>query len=248
MKRMPWLSLAAAVLALSLAGCGVGTGPPARPATVGDLAWKSGGDAAACTVYVREDGRDVPFLVLTNQYSGNTLLLRRDLLPVPGRISSYSAYYGDSDMDAFLNGDYARRLGDGEGILCDVEIPVTAASALGVAGTETESLTRQVFLLSCGELDETSLPNAGTEGRPLAYFRSGEHRAACYEDGTAGSWWTRTPNTYYLSCTYGVGADGALGSGNAYEENGIRPAFCVPSSTPVSPEEGHDSYRLSPEG
>ena len=40
------------------------------------------------------------------------------------------------------------------------------------------------------------------------------------------SWWLRTPNTYYLSCTYVIGANNKIGTTNAYDKNGVRPAFC----------------------
>lgn len=64
------------------------------------------------------------------------------------------------------------------------------------------------------------------EGRPLDYFKNENNRIA-YCNGNSADWWLRSPNTYYLSCTYYISSSGKICSTNASDLNGIRPAFSV---------------------
>ncbi|MBQ9493173.1 MAG: hypothetical protein IJR54_05495 [Oscillibacter sp.] len=186
-------------------------------------------------IYLPEQGRYVPFLVLSADYAGNALLLRRDVLPEFRPLNDYSAAYPDSALDRFLNTEYLQRLDLARPFIQPVEITVTDENALGVSGDTVRTVTREIFLLSCAETGFTELYNAGKEGTALSYFDAPEHRIAYRENGPAVSWWLRTPDTYYLSAAYGIGPDGTLGSGNAYNENGVRPAFCVPPDAQAFP-------------
>ncbi|MBR0282473.1 MAG: hypothetical protein IJQ81_12970 [Oscillibacter sp.] len=201
------------------------------------------------TVYLPENGKYAPFLVLSADYGGNALLLRRDVLPEFRPFNDYSAVYADSAVDRYLNGEYAQRLDAIADLIQASEIVVTDADALGVSGTAVGTLTRKIFLLSCAETGFNSLVNAGKEGSTLSYFNAPENRTAYRENGPAVSWWLRTPDTYYLSAAYAVGPDGTLGSGNAYNENGVRPALCVPADAEAFPTmdilDGQTVYFLS---
>ena len=58
-------------------------------------------------VYVKEDGKYVPFLVIANEYvPGSTLLLRESVLSELRRVNEYNSYYKDSEIDRFLNDQY----------------------------------------------------------------------------------------------------------------------------------------------
>lgn len=203
----------------------------------------------SCTVYVPENGAYVPFLVLTADYAGNTLLLRRDVLPDAQAFNNYSATYPDSAIDRYLNTEYVQYLDAVQPLIQFADIAVTDPDALGVSGDAVQTISREIFLLSCAETGFTDLVNAGKEGNALSYFADPAHRTASGADGTAASWWLRTPDTYYLSAAYGIGADGSLGSGNAYNENGVRPAFCVSSNADAFPTtdivQGETVYFLS---
>ena len=62
-------------------------------------------------VYIKEDGKYVPFLVIDNGYEeGSTLLLREEILAETKRMNEYSSYYKDSEIDRFLNGSYYENL------------------------------------------------------------------------------------------------------------------------------------------
>lgn len=187
------------------------------------------------TVYLPENGKYAPFLMLSADYGGNALLLRRDALPELRPFNDYSAAYEDCAIDRWLNGEYAQRLDAIRDLIKPSEIVVTDADALGASGNAVKTLTRKIFLLSCAETGFTNLVNAGKEGSVLPYFNAPENRTARRENGPAVSWWLRTPDTYYLSAAYAVGPDGALGSGNAFNENAVRPALCVPADAEAFP-------------
>ena len=176
--------------------------------SVGKLSYDSSPDS--CTVYLPEGQAYVPFLVLSADYGGNALLLRRDVLPEARPFNNYGAAYEDSAIDRFLNGEYLQRLDAVKDLIRASEIVVTDADALGVSGTAVKTLTRNVFLLSCAETGFTEIVNAGTEGAALSYFDAPEHRIAYGENGAAASWRLRTPDAYYASVVYGVGPDGSL--------------------------------------
>lgn len=201
------------------------------------------------TVYLPENQKYVPFLVVSADYGGKALLLRRDVLPEFRPFNDYSAVYENSALDRYLNDEYAAQLDAVAALIQPTEITVTDADALGVSGNAVGTITRKIFTLSCAETGFTNLVNAGKEGNTLSYFSVPENRTACRENGPAVSWWLRTPDTYYLSAAYSVGPDGALGSGNAFNENGVRPALCVPADAEAFPTtdivDGQTVYCLS---
>ena len=105
------------------------------------------------------------------------------------------------------------------------KIEITKDDALGKSEIDTEIINRKIFLLSCSEVGIQDSINMPKEGKMLKYFKKSENRKV-YIDGKDSSWWLRTPNTYYLSCTYVIGANNKIGTTNAYDKNGVRPAFC----------------------
>ena len=177
-------------------------------------------------VYIREGHELVPFLVLTSDYNGETLLLRKEVLKMNMQINSYEAYYENSFMDDYLNHEYIRQLPDGMPVL-ESEIKITDEKSLGVSGTGTKSIKRKIFLLAYSEVMEDQNINAASEGTFLRFFEKEEQRIVLKENQKS-SWWLRTPNTYYTSCVYVIGANNKIGFSNAYDKNGVRPAFCVP--------------------
>lgn len=177
-------------------------------------------------IYVLENGQYTPFLVLTDDYNGKTLLLRKEVLNENRRISDYSAYYANSEIDAYLNEEYLEALTEVSQYVTASSVEITCEDSLGVSELGTETIERCVFLLSCNEVGISDSVNIAPEGETLEFFRNEENRKV-YVDGKESSWWLRTPNTYYLSCTYVIGDNNKLGYTNSYDQNGIRPAICV---------------------
>ena len=120
-------------------------------------------------VYIREGHELVPFLVLTSDYNGETLLLRKEVLKMNMQINSYEAYYENSFMDDYLNHEYIRQLPDGMPVL-ESEIKITDEKSLGVSGTGTKSIKRKIFLLAYSEVMEDQNIDEGSEGTFLRFF------------------------------------------------------------------------------
>ncbi len=188
-------------------------------------------------VYVEENGQYVPFIVLTDDYYGNTLLLRKDVMETPRRINDYSSLYEDCEMDKYLNNEYIEMLGDLSANVKAVDLEIASESALGTAGRDTKTINRKVFLLSCKELDLDKNLCMGDEGIALTYFDNLENRVA-YCNGEAYGWWLRTANTYATSCTYVISPSNVITDANAYDLNGVRPAFCVSGDMNIVEKEG----------
>lgn len=191
---------------------------------------------------LEEDGTIVPYLVLSDDYNGNCLLLREYLLDEPRPYNSsgwYASYYENSEIDQYLNEEFMKRFpADLRNDIADSTIVITAKESLGIGGKDTTTITRKVFLLSYSELHESGARTNLKEGEPLVYFKEMSARVAYYKNGVAGTWWLRTPNTAdtYVVCS--VITDGAIGLGGlgALGEvslNGVRPAFCLSRDTKV---------------
>ena len=203
-----------------------------RPVTVGELANPDSKNENC--VYVRENGKYVPFLVITNNYEdGYTLLLRKEILEEEHRMNDYSSFYKESEIDTFLNSDYFNELEDIHKKIKIVSIAIVDKNSIGSSGSDTINIKRHVFLLSAREL----CYGVENEGRELEYFNIPDHRIAEYH-GEPASWLLRTPSTFYLSAVCGIAQDGQLSSANAYDKFGIRPAFCVDSAEKIIVKEG----------
>ena len=105
-------------------------------------------------VYVKEDGKYVPFLVIANEYvPGSTLLLRESVLDEFRRMNDYSSYYKNSEIDRFLNSEYYNSLKEIHYAIKSTSVEITKEEAVGFSYDETEYINRYVFLLSRKELD-----------------------------------------------------------------------------------------------
>ncbi|MBL3716727.1 hypothetical protein GHK52_07885, partial [Lactococcus garvieae] len=86
--------------------------PAKEPQTLRDLAYDKD-KRLGYTVHIKENGKLVPYLVLTKNYidQGNVLLLRKHLVepPMSFRDGWEEAYYGHSIPDAFMHKDFIKR-------------------------------------------------------------------------------------------------------------------------------------------
>ena len=220
------------VIAIMTILCLVGCNSNTSSKTVGSIAYNVCSDENL--VYVKEGNVYTPFIVVTNNYSkGDTLLLRKEVMEESLRMNEYSSYYNNSEIDNFLNNEYYETLGEIQSKINSTTISITTDDSIGISGSNTESIERYVFLLSSKEL----CFDMGDEGVELKYFKDPENRIGHLHNSPSG-WILRTPNTYYLSGVCSVGASGKLGTINSYDKSGIRPAFCVDSSTRIIMKEG----------
>ena len=199
--------------------------------TIGSIAFTN--RSSEYTVYLLERNEYVPYLVLTDDYNkeGKTLLLRRDVLPHPRRINDYDSYYNNCEVDNFLNSDYLSLLSNNNFDIISTNLKISKKSSIGNCGSETETIERKIFLLSCTELCLDDMINCGKEGEPLAFFANNSRIVLNGEKKY--SWWLRSPNTYFDSASYVIGSNNKVGTANSSDKNGIRPAFCVDSDLQI---------------
>lgn len=239
--------LAIVTLMLFLAGCGMSQGENSKiekvPKFLEDIAYAHN-LPYDCKVYINEGGAYIPYLVLSNNYNGNCLLLRENLLDdsyIFNNAVEKPAYYENSAIDRYLNESFIKIFSkDLQKIIVESEIEITSKDSLGVGGTDTITIKRNVFLLSFAEVNAGYSRTNLEEGTALDYFADKNKRIALYRDGTAGSWWLRTPNTSGRSIVCGVSKEGIVGIGGIYDPNiqdgyynGVRPAFCLPNDTKI---------------
>ena len=205
-----------------------------RQDTISSIAYSSLKSKDDYRVYIKEDGKYVPFLVIDNGYEeGSTLILREEILAETKRMNEYSSYYKDSEIDRYLNGSYYENLKGIHSLIESTAVEIVKDEAIGSTGDGTEKINRNVFLLSAYELGF----DMEKEGKRLGYFSIPDNRI-CYLSGESVSWLLRTPDTWERSVVCCLTYDGALGSWNAYAKCGIRPAFCVDSLAKIKKKAG----------
>jgi hypothetical protein len=214
--------------------------PAKEPQVLRDLAYDKD-KRLGYTVHIKEEGKLVPYLVLTKNYSGqgNVLLLRKYLLdpPMSFRDGWEEAYYGQSIPDSFMHKEFIKRFSnDVQKNIPSTELGIKPSEANAGIG-RIEKIKRKLFLLSDIDVgkhkDKLRLENE----RNLQYFKrdggSNTNRLAFVEnDSVSYTWWLRT--AFETASTVVKTIDDGMFSGNgvvypAY----IRPAFTLPPETAV---------------
>lgn len=215
--------------------------PKDQSMTVGDISFEND-NQQGCRIYLEESNNLVPFLVLTSDYNGNCLILREYLLDddVSYNVSGeYGSYYNGSKIDSFLNDDYYFRFSEKlQQLIVNSEIEITSKKAIDTHADDIETIRRKIFLLSANEIDSSLGYIALKEGEPLSYFKDIQNRIATFNNLEGGPWILRTPALSDRNTIFGIAPDGCIGIGGINsitgdDESTVRPAFCIPSDTPV---------------
>ena len=225
------------ILVLLLTSCGIN-----QPLTINDIAYnffKSSG----YTVYIQESLEYFPYLVITNDYNNNCLLLRENLLnehkSYENELHYIPSYYENSKIDLFLNNEFLSSLSSTiQDKITDSTITITDEETIRYGGKVTKNIQRKVFLLSYTEVVGGKSSMNIDEGKYLKYFKHKHTRSATTSKGETSSWWLRTPDIAFYNVVYGVSPEGYIGycstttdvQGNS-PINGVRPAFCLPRNT-----------------
>lgn len=204
-----------------------------EPVTIGELAYDVN-EKDGYTVYIKENEIYVPFLVITNDYDGNTLLLREEVLEREYPFSENDDdYYAVSLIDAFLNSEYYNCFENSvKELIMDSAVTISKDFPNIF---EIEQIQRKIFLLSCSEVN-ISMGITNTDGETLKYFDQIEHNI-CYRNGEPAGWWLRSKYLPERSLVWLVSADGTIGGGAVQYLGGVRPAFCISSSTNITKEQ-----------
>lgn len=220
--------------------------PPADPVkTLSDLALLAD-QGNPSRLYIPENKKLVPYLVLSEDPVDGCLLLREQLLDEPMRFNGetfYASFYGDSEIDAFLNSAFIGMISEPvRNAIRDTAIEITRMESIGISGMETEKIYRKVYLLSYTEVGGVKSPTSPEEGSVLRTLAEG-CLAAMTPSGEAEGWWLRTPNTWYFNAVYLVTDNGSIaiqsvGGTEGRYERGVRPAFRIDSDIEIELIEG----------
>lgn len=105
---------------------------------------------------------------------------------------------------------------------------VQVYSSIGDMSQELSSSGCYVFIPSVSEVNPSIMTEPYIyEGTAIEYLTTNQSRVCKGEDGTASSYWLRSPNVEYASYFYRVEEDGALqGYYYGYDASGIRIMLC----------------------
>ncbi|WP_314065676.1 DUF6273 domain-containing protein [uncultured Vagococcus sp.] len=195
-------------------------------------------------IYIKENGMYSPYLVLTEDYEGGVLLLRKYLLddtrPFKKNDShlwsshDFGAYYEESSIDSFLNTEFIETIEvKVKASILISDVVISSKSNFGTPNLDTLTIPREIFLLSLTELTGKNDGSSGPEGKYLTYFKDDyTRRFASFSNGEACPYWTRQPEIWDTYNVFTMGTR-SVSAGAADVESGVRPAFCLPPSTPV---------------
>lgn len=205
--------------------------------------------AVGSSVYLMENGVATEYLVVNQgKPSGSSLyddscdgtwLLRKDCHSTRQWHSSDVNDYKNSDIHAWLNGDFFNLFGYVEqNSINQVKIPYVDGTGGSSVSSGANGLPAKIFLLSSYEVGFTQsdvyyLP---IDGSKLEYFESGLTSTANEKrigklNGEGKGWWTRSPNNNIRTSSIDVGYNGSYSNDVCtYSNSCCRPALILPST------------------
>ena len=162
--------------------------------------------------------------------------------------------YKNSDIHSWLNGTFLNLFDANiREAIKQVKIPYhNGTGSSGSVASGANGLSCKIFLLSGYELGWTKSDNSyfPQDGAKLDYFTAGTGSAANQKriakyNGSAASWWTRSPYTTYSGLVWYVYSDGDYNFWDCGDTHGVRPAFVLPSTLSVS-DDGTVSTNAAP--
>lgn len=203
--------------------------------------------AVGSSVYLMENGTAVEYLVVhqglpSSMYDASCdgcWLLRKDVHSLRQWHTSKYNDYKNSAINTWLQGDFWTSLGGIEqSAIKQVKIPYVNGDGRSNVAAGANGLSAKIFLLSGYEVGWTTSTDQyfPVDGAKLSYFKSGtgtsaDNKRIANLNGSALSWWLRSPYTDNASWAWCVYSDGSISSGN-YTNNsrGVRPALVLPST------------------
>lgn len=162
--------------------------------------------------------------------------------------------YKNSDIHSWLNGTFLNLFDANiREAIKQVKIPYhNGTGSSGSVASGANGLSCKIFLLSGYELGWTTGDNPyfPVDGAKLDYFTAGTGSAANQKriakyNGSATSWWTRSPSTGYSNSVWFVYSGGDCYYDWCNRTYGARPAFVLPSTLSVS-DDGTVSTNAAP--
>ena len=207
--------------------------------------------AVGSTVKLKVNGTAKEFIVvhqgkpssLYDDSCNGTWLLMKDIYENRVWQSGNINKYESSDIHTYLNNTFLNLFESNiRDAIKQVKIPYRKNGGSG--GTDqsgANGLSAKIFLLSGYEVGWTTSDYSyfPVDGAKLSYFESGTGTSANNKrianlNGSAASWWLRSPNTYNTGYVWYVNSSGDYLNDYASYSHGIRPALILPSTLLVS--------------
>lgn len=192
-----------------------------------------------------------PSSVYDDSCSG-TWLLMKDIYENRQWHSSDTNDYANSTIHSYLNSTFLAMLDSNiQKAIKQVKLPYRKGSGTSTTVTSgSNGLPAKIFLLSATEMSFNFSYMPSGEGAELAYFKgcadnSSDSKRVAYLNGSATSWWLRSPFCSYSNYALYVSSNGDWYNNGCSGSDGIRPALILPSTLLVS-DDGTVSTNTEP--
>ena len=196
-------------------------------------------------VILNENGQPVNYLIVNQGIPSalydasceGTWLLRKDVAENRQWHSSNSNSYKASTINAYLNGDWLDRYDPAVAeAIVQAKIPYVNGTGNSPVASGSRGLSCKIFLLSGYEVGLTKSTNQyfPVDGAKLSYFLDGTGSSANQKrvatlNGSATSWWLRSPYTSGEVLVWLCLSNGYYGPWSSSDSCGVRPALVLPS-------------------
>lgn len=181
-----------------------------------------------------------------------TWLLMKDIYESRQWHSSNTNDYANSTIHSYLNSTFLAMFDSNiQKAIKQVKLPYRKGSGTSTTVTSgSNGLSAKIFLLSATETSFSFSYMPSGEGAELAYFKgcadnSSDSKRVAYLNGSATSWWLRSPYCNYFSNALFVYSNGDWNYYDCSNSCGIRPALILPSTLLVS-DDGTVSTNTAP--
>lgn len=164
-----------------------------------------------------------------------TWLLLKDIYEKRVWNSAGTNILESSTVQSYLNGDFLGLFDpEVQSAIKQVKIPYRKNG--GPGGTDqsgANGLLSKIFLLADLEVGFLASTTTPEDGAKLDYFVAGTTGASkriAYLNGSANSWWLRSPHASRSDIAGSVGTDGVYGGAKVIASYGVRPAIILPSN------------------
>lgn len=210
---------------------------------------KLGTKAVGSIVNLKVNGTAKEFIVvhqgkpssIYDESCNGTWLLMKDIYEKRAWHSSGINKYESSDIHSYLNNTFINLFDNNiKDAIKQVKLPYRKNGGEGQDQSGANGLPCKIFPLSGYEVGFTTndYSNLPVDGAKLSYFESGTDSSAlnnriAYLNGSAASWWLRSPLANNDSNVFYVDIYGFYNYEPAYYSYGIRPALILPQDMEV---------------